>query len=95
MHITVAAPPKIWTFPIAHVGPCCATTCLTGTKIAAEAECGLCTVLVNSTPVNSHHPAFKAQGAIVTVEEARRGATPFQRAFVSMVRCSAASARPA
>ena len=38
---------------------------LTGTKIGCnEAECGICTVLVNGTPVVScSYPAFKASGA--------------------------------
>jgi CO/xanthine dehydrogenase Mo-binding subunit/aerobic-type carbon monoxide dehydrogenase small subunit (CoxS/CutS family) len=44
---------------------------LTGTKIGCnEAECGICSVLVNGTPVNSCiYPAFKAQGATVTTIE--------------------------
>jgi xanthine dehydrogenase molybdenum-binding subunit len=55
---------------------------LTGTKIGCnEAECGICTVLVNGTPVVScTYPAFKAQGDNVETIEglssvgfARRG----------------------
>jgi xanthine dehydrogenase molybdenum-binding subunit len=44
---------------------------LTGTKVGcAEAECGICTVLVNGTPVSSCvFPAFKAQGAVVETIE--------------------------
>jgi aerobic-type carbon monoxide dehydrogenase small subunit (CoxS/CutS family) len=40
---------------------------LTGTKIGCnEAECGICTVLVNGTPVDSCvYPALKADGAVV------------------------------
>ena len=44
---------------------------LTGTKVGcAEAECGICTVLVNGTPIVSCvFPAFKAQGATVQTIE--------------------------
>ncbi len=44
---------------------------LTGTKIGCnEAECGICTVLVNGTPVNACvYPAFKAQGAVIETIE--------------------------
>ena len=44
---------------------------LTGTKIGCnESECGICTVLVNGTAVNSCiYPAFKAQGASVETIE--------------------------
>ena len=60
---------------------------LTGTKIGCnEAECGICTVLVNGIPVNSCiYPAFKAQGAQVeTIESLARDGTlhPLQRAFL-------------
>ena len=60
---------------------------LTGTKIGCnEAECGICTVLVNGTPVVSCvFPAFKAQGAEVeTIESlSRNGAMhPLQQAFL-------------
>ena len=60
---------------------------LTGTKIGCnEAECGICTVLVNDTPVVSCiYPAFKAQGARVeTIESLSRDGKlhPLQRAFL-------------
>jgi xanthine dehydrogenase molybdenum-binding subunit len=60
---------------------------LTGTKIGCnEAECGICSVLVNGTPVVSCvYPAFKAQGARVeTIESlSRNGALhPLQQAFL-------------
>ena len=60
---------------------------LTGTKIGCnEAECGICTVLVNGIPVNSCiYPAFKAQGARVeTIESLARDGTlhPLQQAFL-------------
>ena len=60
---------------------------LTGTKIGCnEAECGICTVIVNGVPVDSCiYPAFKAQGAsIETIEGLARNGTlhPLQQAFV-------------
>jgi xanthine dehydrogenase molybdenum-binding subunit len=60
---------------------------LTGTKIGcAEAECGICTVLVNSTPVVSCvYPAFKAQGTRVeTIEGISPSGElhPLQQAFL-------------
>jgi len=60
---------------------------LTGTKVGcAEAECGICTVLVNGTPVVSCvYPAFKAQGADVeTIEGLSDGDSlhPLQQAFL-------------
>ena len=60
---------------------------LTGTKIGCnEAECGICTVLVNGIPVNSCiFPVFKAKGASVeTIESLSANGTlhPLQEAFV-------------
>ena len=60
---------------------------LTGTKIGCEeAECGICTVLVNGVPVDSCiYPAFKAQGATITTIEglAKNGELhALQKAFI-------------
>ena len=60
---------------------------LTGTKIGCnEAECGICSVIVNGQAVDSCiYPAFKAQGAeIQTIEGLAQGDElhPLQRAFV-------------
>ncbi|HHH41204.1 MAG TPA: 2Fe-2S iron-sulfur cluster binding domain-containing protein [Chloroflexi bacterium] len=60
---------------------------LTGTKIGCnEAECGLCTVLVNGDPILSCvYPALKAQGAeVLTIEGLAQNGTlhPLQWAFI-------------
>jgi len=60
---------------------------LTGTKIGCnEAECGICTVLVNGVPVDSCiYPAFKAQDATIeTIEGVSKNGTlhPLQQAFL-------------
>ena len=60
---------------------------LTGTKIGCnESECGICTVLVNGTPINSCiHPAFKSNGAEITTIEGigtEEHLHPLQKAFL-------------
>lgn len=61
---------------------------LTGTKIGCEeAECGICTVLVDGVPVDSCiYPAFKAQNRQITTIEglAQEGELhPLQRNFIA------------
>ncbi len=60
---------------------------LTGTKIGCnESECGICSVIVNGTPVNSCiFPAFKAQGAeVITIEGLEKDGElhPVQKTFL-------------
>ncbi|MCA9909680.1 MAG: 2Fe-2S iron-sulfur cluster binding domain-containing protein, partial [Anaerolineae bacterium] len=61
---------------------------LTGTKIGCEeAECGICTVLVDGVPVDSCiYPVWKAQGkSITTIEGLAKGQElhPLQSNFIA------------
>ena len=63
---------------------------LTGTKIGCnEAECGICSVLVNGTPVDSCvYPALKADGAaVMTIEGLAESWRSEVRSRKSEIRC--------
>ncbi|MEP7288559.1 MAG: molybdopterin cofactor-binding domain-containing protein [Chloroflexota bacterium] len=60
---------------------------LTGTKIGCnEAECGICTVLIDGVPINSCiYPALRAEGTQITTIEGLEQAgalDPLQKAFI-------------